>query len=569
MRLDSRPFAEILLDLTNVTEEAIETATRESGQAPDQILTYLVEHNLITEKERKMVLGAQWGIRFVSLEEEEISEEVLQILPPQVMLEFRAVPYRVDGNRLTVAMANPMDVFTMDQIREFTSFESVVPVIACESAIEEVAHRADSAADDLRERVGEIIEGIGDAGEVEEVRTIEDEDDASPDDAPTIKLVDMIISQGVKQGASDIHIQPEAEHMRVRYRINGMLHDTEWKVPKQAQTALVARVKIMANLRIDEKRRPQDGRISRRIGGKEYDFRLNVLPCANGEKCVLRILDRSSLGLGLEQLGFAPDTLARFNEIVAKPWGIVLVTGPTGSGKSTTLYSVLAIRNTGEVNIMTVEDPVEYQLYGLTQSNVNVKAGLTFAEVLRAMLRQDPNIIMVGEIRDRETAVIATEAALTGHLVFSTLHTNDAPGAIQRLLQMDIEPFLIASSVEGILAQRLLRRVCPKCAEPFVPPEKSLRRIKFPEDQISKARFRRGKGCEACRDTGYKGRTGCFELLVMTDEIRGAVLREEPAHIIGDIARAQGMRTLAQDAMIKVAKGETTPEELLRECYSQ
>jgi len=568
--LHSHSIVDIFLENTAATREAVEqamAACKETGEPVGQVL---VNMGIITEKERVKCQGQQWGIPFVDLEEIEILDELLHIIPPHMMRQYKAVPIRLEGRRLTVAMGNPTNVLWIDELKLITGY-NVVSAIACEEDIDRALKRVGSAEDALRAKISDVLSSFGPGEGAIEAKATEDEPDPTvalhlAEDAPIIKLVNTIIAEGLRESASDIHVQPEEDRVRVRYRVDGILADAPIPIPKQVQSPLISRIKIMAEMDIAERRVPQDGRISLAFEGREYDFRVSSLPGVNGEKMVLRVLDKSGISLGLEKLGFAPDTMERFSEVISRSWGIILVTGPTGSGKSTTLYSVLSRKNSGQECIITVEDPVEYQLPGLTQAHVNVKAGLTFASVLRSMLRQDPDIIMVGEIRDRETAVIATEAALTGHLVFSTLHTNDAPGAVARLGEMQIEPFLIASAVQGVLAQRLLRTVCSKCAEPYQPPEKSLRRIRFPKDQMRNARFMRGRGCEACRQRGYRGRTGCYEFMVVTDEIREAILKEEPSHVIAEISREQGMRTLAEDAMLKVAQGITTPEEMLRVC---
>ncbi len=563
--MDSRAIGDIFREVTSVTEEQLKEAQAIQEKTGEPLGVILVRMGAITEKEKVKALGKQWGIPFVDLEEVELDEDLINTFPPRIMRQYRVIPLKLTDNRLTLAMANPVDIFTIDEIQIMTGYK-IEPVIASEEDIETALRRLGSA----HERITEDIKRILDGAEETIVQTIEDEEELDPTEAaslaeqgPIVQLVDKILSSAVSEGASDIHVQPEPDEVRIRYRVDGVLHDS-MTLPKRLHPPIIARIKVMAEMDITEKRRPQDGRISLSIDGRPFDFRVSTLPGVNGEKAVLRILDKSSITLGLENLGFSPETLEKFNELISRSWGIILVTGPTGSGKSTTLYSALHRLNTPEKNIITVEDPVEYQVAGLTQAHVNVKAGLTFAEVLRSMLRQDPDIIMVGEIRDRETAVIATEAALTGHLVLSTLHTNTAPGAIARLVEMKIEPFLLASSIIGVQAQRLVRRICPKCKEPFTPPEKSLRRLNFPEDELANAQFMRGAGCEYCRGTGYKGRIGVYELMIITDEIREAILREEPEHEIARIAREQGMQTLAEDGMRKVMAGITTPEELLR-----
>ncbi|HPP76547.1 MAG TPA: GspE/PulE family protein, partial [Armatimonadota bacterium] len=387
------------------------------------------------------------------------------------------------------------------------------------------------------------------------------------EEAPVIRLANLIISRAVQDGASDIHIEPGRDAVRVRFRVDGILHEA-LAVPKKIQASLISRVKIMAEMDIAEKRAPQDGRIGAVIDGRQFDFRVSTLPSVYGEKIVLRVLDKSSISIGLNKLGLLPETMERFESLIVRTYGIILVTGPTGSGKSTTLYSVLSKLNSGEKNILTIEDPVEYELAGITQVQINSRAGLTFAAGLRTMLRQDPNIVMVGEIRDAETAIIATEAALTGHLVLSTLHTNDAPGAITRLIDMGIEPFLISSGVIGVLAQRLVRCICTKCKEQYKPPLDAVKRLGIPLDEGSSVTFYRGKGCDYCKGTGYKGRIGIYELMIMNDKIRDLVLTRASSHTIREAAIQTGMKTLKEDAMEKILLGTTSREESLRVIYS-
>jgi type IV pilus assembly protein PilB len=388
-------------------------------------------------------------------------------------------------------------------------------------------------------------------------------------EAPVVRLANIIISKAIAEKASDIHVEPSKEQLRIRYRTDGILSDA-MILPKRAQAPLISRFKIMAEMDIAEKRSPQDGRISANIEGKPYDFRVSTLPAVFGEKLVMRVLDKSSIGVGLNKLGFLPHTFEMFEAMISRTYGIILVTGPTGSGKSTTLYSVLAKLNSGEKNILTIEDPVEYELPGITQSMVNVRANLTFATALRAMLRQDPNIIMVGEIRDSETALISIEAALTGHLVLSTLHTNDAPGAIARLLDMGVESFLIASSIVGVLAQRLLRTICVKCKEPYTPPKDAIKRLGMNIDLLDKSdvTFYRGKGCDYCKGTGYKGRIGVYELMPISDKVRELILARASSYAIREAANEAGMQGLKDDAMEKILLGITTLEESLRVIYA-
>ena len=386
------------------------------------------------------------------------------------------------------------------------------------------------------------------------------------DEAPIVRVVNLIISQAINDKASDIHIEPEIRTVKVRYRVDGVLHDV-MSPPKHIQAPMVSRIKIMSNMDIAERRIPQDGKIHLRHDGREFDLRVSTVPTIHGEKVVMRILDKGSVMLGLNKLGFSEVNQRMFEDVIDKPYGMILVTGPTGSGKSTTLYSCLNKLNTGTTNIMTIEDPVEYQLPGVNQVQVNPKANLTFASALRAFLRQDPDIIMVGEIRDQETAQIAVEAALTGHLVLSTLHTNDASGAVSRLVDMGVEPFLVASSVVGVLGQRLARTICPNCKEPYEPSPEAIKRFGLSMFSDADLNFYRGRGCDNCKMTGYRGRTGIHEILTMTDRVRSLILNRCSTAEIKQAAMEEGMRTMQDDGLQKVLSGVTSMEECLRVVY--
>jgi type IV pilus assembly protein PilB len=564
-------IGEIIQELTAVSDEQLAEATsrqNESGAALGQIL---VEMGAMSEKDLVRCLGRQWEIPFVDLEEFELDPAVVRQFPAHIIRTYRVVPLRIQDNRVTLAMENPLDIFTIDEIQMATGM-TAIPWIASPSDIQMVMRQLNLVDSIGEDDFHDILTDMGE--DMVEFRSTGDEEAEDEkalsmvDDAPVVKLVNMIITQALTDGASDIHIQPEAEELRVRYRVDGVLRDAT-KIPKGIERALISRIKILSDLNIAERRLPQDGRISLTIQGKEYDFRVSVLPAANGEKAVLRVLDKSTTQIGLEKLGFPPDLLKQFVQLIRRTYGIILVSGPTGSGKSTTLYSVLNERNSDDVNIVTAEDPVEYQLPGLTQVQVGIKKELTFASALRSFLRQDPDIIMVGEIRDSETALIATEAALTGHLVLSTIHTNDAPTAVTRMIEMGIEPFLIASAVAGVLAQRLVRKVCSNCAEPYLPPERALARLGISSEDRANATFMTGYGCDRCSDTGLKGRMGIFEMMAVSDPIRSMILKESPAHEIADLAESEGMKTLLEDGLAKVMAGETTADEILRVIHAQ
>jgi type IV pilus assembly protein PilB len=535
----------------------------------------LVSMGLISDKDRVICLGEQWGVPYVELNDLEVDSSVIKLVPQSVARKLKVVPIAKKNGKLTLAMKNPLDIFAIDEVRMIAGME-VEPAIALEEDILNAITRLYQAELNVSEQVSDVIKEF----ETEEINITsagdynEDDDDISiehlrelSEEAPVIKLANLIITRAVTEGASDIHIEPARDCVRVRFRIDGIMHEI-MQIPKKVQPSLISRFKIMAEMDIATKRSPQDGRISAVIEGKPYDFRVSTLPSVFGEKVVLRILDKSAISIGLNKLGLLPETLEKFESLIARTYGIILVTGPTGSGKSTTLYSVLSKLNSGEKNILTIEDPVEYELPGLTQVQINPRAGLTFATGLRTMLRQDPDIIMVGEIRDAETATIATEAALTGHLVLSTLHTNDAPGALTRLIDMGIEPFLIASSVIGVMAQRLVRVVCPKCKEQYQPPRDALKRLGIEVEGDGKITFYRGRGCDYCRGNGYRGRVGVYELMLMNDQIRDLVLRKASAHVIKEAAIESGMKTLREDAIAKILLGQTTLEECLRVIYA-
>jgi type IV pilus assembly protein PilB len=569
-----RSIGDILVSLGVVTEQQVQDAVEKQSQLRQRkrLGDLLVSMGYITERDRVKALAVQWGVPFAQLADLEISPQAARVITAEVARRFKVVPISIEGKKLTLAMKNPLDIFAIDEIRLISGLD-VEPIIATEQDILNtinLVYRANQS--ETPQAVFELIEGLDAAAEITIAGTDSDEDinidelKELTQDSPIVQLANMIVTRAIEEGASDIHLEPTKDCLKVRYRIDGILHDV-MTIPRRAQFSLISRVKIMSEMDIAEKRAPQDGRFAATIHGGEYDFRVSSLPAIYGEKVVLRILDKSSITVGLDKLGLSPELLPSFRRSCSSTHGIILVTGPTGSGKSTTLYSVLGEVSSGEKNILTLEDPVEYELAGITQANVNPRAGLTFATGLRCMLRQDPNIIMVGEIRDKETAVIAVEAALTGHLVLSTLHTNDAPSAVTRLLDMGTEAFLISSSVIGVLAQRLLRTICPKCKEQYNPPAEILEKISLCEAAACNT-FYRGRGCEVCRGTGYKGRMGTFEYMAMSDSIREKVLARESAHVIRQTAIEEGMRTLRDDAVDKISKGLTTIEEALRVIYA-
>jgi general secretion pathway protein E len=521
---------------------------------------HLVHSGLLSPEQYRRAVEEFFGVPFAS--EDDLPKEPVLInhLSFQFMKESKVVPARLENRELTVIMSNPLDFYTIDAIRLATDYK--VRVLAGrESEILEILDRF-YGLDETS--MGKIIE---DMESIPEYRTEEEEsidhlrDMAS--EGPVIRLVNLIISRAIEMRASDIHFEPFENQFRVRYRIDGVLHDVE-SPPKRLQAAIISRVKIMAKLNIAERRLPQDGRIMLRVKGKEIDFRVSSLPTIHGEGLVLRILDKGSIVLDIEKLGFPEDTLREFREVIRRPHGIILVTGPTGSGKTTTLYCALEKINSPDKKIITVEDPVEYQLRGVNQIQVKPSIGLNFANALRSIVRQDPDVILIGEIRDSETAEIAIHSALTGHLVFSTLHTNDAPSAITRLIDMGMEDFLLSSTIIGILAQRLVRVACPHCRQPFTPNPAILREMRLEGGGISGVDLFDVKGCANCSYTGYWGRTGIFEFFKITDDIQRLILEKKGSHLLKEVARKNGMRTLREDGWLKVRQGVTTVSEVLR-----
>jgi type IV pilus assembly protein PilB len=550
---------ELLLSRGMIAQDQLEEARRIAGERGRSLGRVLIELGYLQEGALVAILAEQLGLEFIDLAETTIDQSAISFVPESTARRHNCVPVRFDADgRLVVAMADPANVVAVDDIRAISKKEVRTLVATKVDVVGAINrnYRLDSAAESLVEEASADVEAELDldiAGA-----------SASAEDAPIIKLVNLLITQAVNDRASDIHIEPGERSLRVRYRIDGVLHEV-MTPPKAVQSGMISRLKIMADVDIAERRVPQDGRIGLVVQGKQIDIRLATLPTVNGEKVVMRILDKSSVLLRLQDLGFMPDNFTRYKEAYVKPYGTILVTGPTGSGKSTTLYATLNILNSPEINIITVEDPVEYKLPGVNQVQTNVKAGLTFASALRSILRSDPDIILIGEIRDRETAQIAVEAALTGHLVLSTLHTNDAPSALTRLTEMGIETFLVASALDCVLAQRLARRLCGKCKEPYVPTEDELIAAHFrfdPDAELPKL-YRAG-GCTACGKTGYRGRLAVHEVMTVTEEIERMVVEKAASEDIAKVAIEQGMTTLRDDGMQKVRTGATSIEEVLR-----
>jgi type IV pilus assembly protein PilB len=564
-------LGEILLKESLISQEQLQKALEFQRSNGGKLGSCLTKLGYITDDDITGVLSRQYGVPSINLKFYEIDPNVIKLIPQDTALRYQVIPLSRVGSVLTIAMTDPTNVFAMDDIKFMTGF-NVEPVVASESAIGEAITRFYGGSDADSEELTKMMKDLVEDEELELAAEEAELDAASlekaAEEAPIIKLVNLILTDSVKRGASDIHIEPYETEMRVRFRVDGMLQ-TVMSPPLRLKDAMTSRVKIMAKLDIAEKRLPQDGRImiKYRADGKkkELDFRVSSVPTLYGEKIVLRLLDKENLRLDMTKLGFEPESLKKFERQILKPYGMVLVTGPTGSGKTNTLYSSVSRLNTVDTNIMTAEDPVEFQLGGINQVQMKEQIGLNFAAALRSFLRQDPNIILVGEIRDFETAEIAVKAALTGHLVLSTLHTNDAPSTISRLMNMGIEPFLVATSVNLICAQRLVRRICSNCKQELEVPEQALIDAGYSPEEAKKTKIYHGKGCSTCNKGGYKGRTGLYEVMEINDELRELILVGASALELKKKAIEQGMITLRRSGLIKVALGQTTMEEVLRE----
>jgi type IV pilus assembly protein PilB len=564
-------LGEILLKESLITQEQLQKALEFQRANGGKLGSCLTKMGFITDDDITGVLSRQYGVPSINLKFYEIDPNVIKLIPQDTALRYQVIPLSRVGSVLTIAMTDPTNVFAMDDIKFMTGF-NVEPVVASESAIGEAITRFYGGADGDSEELSKMMKDLVEDDELELAAEEAEMDAASlekaAEEAPIIKLVNLILTDSVKRGASDIHLEPYETEMRVRFRVDGVLQ-TVMSPPLRLKDAMTSRLKIMAKLDIAEKRLPQDGRImiKYRADGKkkELDFRVSTVPTLYGEKIVMRLLDKENLRLDMTKLGFEPESLKKFERNILKPYGMVLVTGPTGSGKTNTLYSSVSRLNTVDTNIMTAEDPVEFQLSGINQVQMKEQIGLNFAAALRAFLRQDPNIILVGEIRDFETAEIAVKAALTGHMVLSTLHTNDAPSTISRLMNMGIEPFLVATSVNLICAQRLVRRICSNCKEELEVPEQALIDAGYSPEEAKKTKIYHGKGCSTCNKGGYKGRTGLYEVMEINDELRELILVGASALELKKKAIEQGMITLRRSGLIKVALGQTTMEEVLRE----
>src|SRR6516165_8434549 len=564
-------LGEILLKESLITQDQLDKALEFQRSNGGKLGSCLTKMGYITDDDITGVLSRQYGVPSINLKYYEIDPGVIKLIPQDTALRYQVIPLSRVGSVLTIAMTDPTNVFAMDDIKFMTGF-NVEPVVASESAIGEAISRFYGGGSN-HEELSNLMKDLVDDDQELELTAEEQEMDAATlekaaEQAPIIKLVNLILTDSVKRGASDIHVEPYENEMRVRFRVDGMLQ-TVMSPPLKLRDAMTSRLKIMAKLDIAEKRLPQDGRIMIKYKAdgkkKELDFRVSTVPTLYGEKIVLRLLDKENLRLDMTKLGFEAESLKKFERNILKPYGMVLVTGPTGSGKTNTLYSSVARLNQVDTNIMTAEDPVEFQLPGINQVQMKDQIGLNFAAALRAFLRQDPNIILVGEIRDFETAEIGVKAALTGHLVLSTLHTNDAPSTISRLMNMGIEPFLVATSVNLICAQRLVRRICKECIQPIKMPAQALVDIGFTAEEAETISINKGAGCQTCSGSGYKGRVGLYEVMEINDELRELILVGASALELKKKAVEQGMLTLRRSGLVKMAAGMTTMDEVLRE----
>ena len=552
-------IGDLLLRSRVITERQLEAAKKASRNDGSKLTGALAKLGYVEETKLVEFLSRQYGVPSIALEDVEVSEEILQLIPKEVAQKHSAIPIDRHGNTLVVAMSDPSNIYAMDDIKFLTGF-NVEVVVSSEGSIQ-------SVLDQYYEDVEPVLDGFSD----DDVQMLADEDEFDVEgaeneakEAPVVRLVNLVLVDAIKRDASDIHVEPYEKDFRIRYRIDGVLYEI-MRPPMRMRNAIISRLKIMSELDIAERRLPQDGRIKLVLGeDKEVDFRVSVLPTLYGEKVVLRILDKSNLQLDMTKLGFEAEQLALFKEDIHQPFGMVLVTGPTGSGKTTTLYSALQELNTSTENISTAEDPVEFNLGGINQCQMNDAIGLNFAAALRSFLRQDPDIIMVGEIRDFETAEIAIKAALTGHLVLSTLHTNDAPSTINRLLNMGVEPFLVTASLNAIVAQRLARRICKECAAPIEVEPQVLIDLGMSKEQAESATIMKGQGCKICSNTGFKGRVALYEVMHVGDELKEYILQGYSAMELKREAIKLGMQTLRMSGINKLLEGVTTVEEVLR-----
>ena len=550
-----KQLGQILLEQGLISQEHLQRALDEHRNTPKSLGRVLIDLGYIRERDLVRALAEQVGLEFVDLTEYRIDAAATALLPEALCRRYRALPIGEQDGKLLVAMSDPANVYALDDIRTITG-RDVRPVVATANDVEQSIQKFSG----MSEQVEALASEAADALDSETGVTVE----AAVEDAPIVKLVQAIMTQAAADRASDVHIEPTETDVRVRFRVDGVLHEVMHS-PKSVQAGLISRLKVMGDLNIAEKRIPQDGRVSLRLNNRSLDLRLATLPTVHGEKIVIRILDKTNALLALSELGFLPQAFESYERSFRKPHGAILVTGPTGSGKSTTLYATLNIVNSVDRHIVTVEDPVEYRLPGVNQIQVNPKAGLTFASALRSILRADPDTILIGEIRDRETAMIAVESALTGHLVLSSLHTNDAPSAITRLIEMQVETFLVGSAIDCVVAQRLARQLCQKCKQAYAPEESELIEAGYPESRIRDLGvFFRASGCQSCSNTGYRGRIGLYEVMPMTEQIARLTVDRASSETVKRVAVEQGMYTLRDDGLHKAASGLTSIEEIAR-----
>jgi len=563
----TRRLGDLLVAERLITEDQLKQALSEQKGKTEKLGSILARLGFITEEQLIGFLSRQYGIPSITLNNVDVDAETLRLVPAPIARKYEVLPVKRIGGTLTLAMADPTNVFALDDVAFMTSLQ-ILPVVAPQAAIRAAIEKAyeagqQSAMNEMLTEITadanvELLEGEAESTGVDVFELKE-----SADEAPVVKLVNMVLVDAIRKGASDLHWEPYEKHFRIRFRIDGVLHEM-LSPPKRLEPAIISRLKIMSNLDISERRVPQDGRIKLRFANREIDFRVSVLPTIFGEKAVLRILDKDSLQLDLTKLGFDPWSYEKFNHAIHQPYGMVLITGPTGSGKTTTLYSAISTINSPEHNIMTAEDPVEYNLKGVNQVQVNEGVGRSFASVLRSFLRQDPDVILVGETRDLETAQISIRAALTGHLVFTTLHTNDCPSTVARLFDMGIQPFLLSSALLLILAQRLGRRICKDCRQPVAGKEEDLIPYGHTPQGLTNVTFYRGKGCATCNFTGMKGRVAIYEVMPITEALRDMILKNAATADIREQAQKDGMKTLRQAGLMKVIEGTTTVDEILR-----
>lgn len=556
MKEARRQLGDLLVAQGVISEEQLSEALKVQRESGEPLGRVMVKIGLVKEADLLRILAGQLGLDFVDLADYQVDLGAVSLVPERIAKKNVALPIGFDEDKLIVAVANPTDVFIFDDLRMMTGFE-IKPVVATKEDIMSAISRYAKADQLVGQDMDELTKEV--AGE----ELTEGPISAAIDEAPIVKLVNLIINQAISDRASDIHIEPQEKDVRIRYRIDGVLHEI-MTPPKRVQSGLLSRIKIMADLNIAEARVPQDGRIGLTVAGRSVDLRVATLPTVYGEKIVLRILEKESIMINLEDLGFLPESLEAYRSSFKKPYGAVLVAGPAGCGKTTTLYAALNVLNTVEKKLITVEDPVEYKLAGVIQIQINNRVGLTFAAALRSILRNDPDIVMIGEIRDRETALISVESALTGHLVLATLHTNDAPQALTRLTEMGIEPFLSASAVDCIVAQRLARLLCKSCKQPYTPDEETLQTAGMTNAKDEKLLFYKPVGCGKCKNSGYKGRLGLFEVMKVSEEIEKLSVARASSDEVGRQAVAEGMITLRQDGLQKVKAGLTSLEEILR-----